>query len=343
MYYPTYQFKIDIFESIIETFNEIHYFILFFSYFKSSLDDLIKAVFDLNFQIDIETYNEQFHILCWIFQHNPEYAKAFTAQFNTFNKQVEDEDPEEGYLGDSTENGDYYDEENENGDEEYDENANDISNTDKSSEKFEPITPPQPLPSTSLNPKLNSTTNSAADYLTPQTQSLTNSFLAKENPNKTNQYATPNIYLQKPIGDIKFPKNLDITNQLKNSAEKFNEELNKSDNYQDYDENEEDNQEEDEGADEFDKENEQVISGNLNNTKQDTFLSCDDNNNQSRLENSSYYQANDTNNSSVKDLEILFEQNGVYYEYDETKNIWKLIGNSNISIIGDEISQKSES
>lgn len=90
-------------------------------------------------------------------------------------------------------------------------------------------------------------------------------------------------------------------------------------------------------------------------SKGDTFQSCNENdaNNtyfdeseinysfKSFTKNESNFSMNVHSNSSIKDLDILFEGHGYFFIYDVKANEWILIGDSDIQVIADDgMSQK---
>lgn len=142
--------------------------------------------------------------------------------------------------------------------------------------KKEPLAP---LTNTSFS----NTTFSQNEYCTPKQDRSQMSMFVKPSQN------TPQTYLQKPIGDIKFPVNpVDMIQRLKDSASKFkqqeanlkdyNEEVEEEEDEEGEEYDEEDDYDDDNGDEEYEQEDEdQMIAGNLNQSnKHETFLSCNE-------------------------------------------------------------------
>ena len=145
-----------------------------------------------------------------------------------------------------------------------------------------------------------------------------------------------NIFLSKTIGDLKFPSNLDILGSMKTSASKYLLELSN--------ENKEEN--ENECEENFNaKETTEAEGGSMpiknsnltsidcsQTTKDDTFLSCVNEN----FDNSSINTANQTR-SSINDLQLMFDSDGIFFKYCDTRKSWIPVGNCNMQIIVDEM------
>ena len=74
-------------------------------------------------------------------------------------------------------------------------------------------------PSINLEKSLNES-DSFHEYLTPETLTNTEKNIKKQPIANLNR--TPQLYLDKPIGNINFPNNLDIFGSMKNSASNYN-------------------------------------------------------------------------------------------------------------------------
>jgi len=192
--------------------------------------------------------------------------------------------------------------------------------------KVSSAAPPPPPPESTKNTSL-STTFSQNEYCTPkQDKSQISMFAVKQPAAAAAATNTPQFYLQKPIGEINFPQinNIDMIERFKDSANKFKE-LDQSD--LDYEDEEEEEEEQD-----------QMIAGNLNQSnKQETFLSCNDeeeydeeyatgyytNKNTKYFSNLSSNNSNNANSLNKSSIECLFDQTGQFYEL--TYNNWSCI------------------
>lgn len=97
-----------------------------------------------------------------------------------------------------------------------------------------------------------------------------------------------------------------------------------SDEYEEEEEYDEDDEEYEDGEEDFYEEEEEDYENNnhTNQTKQDTFLSCEDN-----LED-------------LSELAIMLNQTGFLYKFDFNTKTWNSLGKSSIEIIADSVSQK---
>ena len=291
--------------------------------FEAILSDFRQTIDEYNELCNADIFYKQFNVFYWLFQQQPNYSQYFLEQhkhyLEAFNNQTKQIDAVR-------------------------------SNPPP---EYDLVTPTHfhEEPKSTLS---NADMTSTSQFMTPHTQSFAINKGAKPATN------TPQQFLEKPIGAINFPQNLDLLSQLQNSADKFNLERSQMESYDD-DEDEYEGDEGDEGDDEdyLEIRKFNAVANNLSQSKLDSFQSCDDNDmpmctQQSRKEESennlsfkSFTKNNSTqfslemSKSSIKDLEIQFDQYGVYYAYKHDKNVWQALDNANIQIIVDEgISQK---
>lgn len=162
------------------------------------------------------------------------------------------------------------------------------------------------------------------------------SFLSvNEFPTPDNARLSQRSLLEKPIGDIKFPSNFNFIDQLKKSADVYNSSQqsieDEDEGSGEYDSEEGYDDENDCYDDEYyEEEDESECSSNNENTKQETFLSCED------------YDLNksEVSKSSINELQVLFNQNGFLYTYDTEKILWMAKGKCKVEVIGDEMVEK---
>lgn len=193
---------------------------------------------------------------------------------------------------------------------------NEMNEIKKSDENKNPLMSEVKTPSRNLA-KMNETSFlSANEFQTPDNSRLNQRSL-----------------LEKPIGDIKFPSNFNLIDQLKKSADVYNssQQSFEEEGSEEYDSEEEyENEEDCYDDDHCEEEDESECNSDNENTKQDTFLSCEDYD----------LHKSELSKSSINELEVLFDQNGFLYTYDSEKMLWISKGKCKVEVIGDEMVEK---
>ena len=190
------------------------------------MSDFRQTIDEYNELCNADIFYKQFNVFYWLFQQQPNYSQYFLEQnkqyLEAFNSQTKQVDP---VRSDPPE---------------YDLVTPTHFNEEQKS------TPP------------NADMTSTSQFMTPHTQS----FAVNKGVAKSASSNTPQQFLEKPIGEINFPQNLDLLSQLQNSADKFNLERSQMEDYDD-DEDEYEGDEGDEGDDEdYQEEIEQEIYEN---------------------------------------------------------------------------------
>ncbi|CAF0719668.1 unnamed protein product [Brachionus calyciflorus] len=255
------------------------------------LTEFNQIVKNLNEICDTKIFNAQFSIFYWLFQQNPNLAQVLWHQQNIMNEITKSQEVKK--------------------------------NLDQKQQVKTPAKNQGTMNETSFL--------SVNEFQTPGEDK-------SKIANKTTSF------LEKPIGDIKFPTNLNVMDQLKKSADAYNlsqqsleyDEDGEEDEYDEedgdyYDEDEEYDEEEYDEEEEYEEENYDYNNKSENQTKQETFLSCEDYD----------ISKSEASKQSVNELQILFYQTSSHlYTYDLDKRQWVPKGKCEIQLIGDEISQK---
>ncbi len=271
--------------------------------------DLVKEFHQL---CDMQSYSAQFNVFCWLFQQNPQLCDQILAM----QRHKEEEEQQQMFKIQQQQ-------------------QQQLNDSQKTLESIKIIqnqmnTTLQDQNSSNKTPvKQNNTTIgecSVNDYKTPDTSSQ--------------------HLINKTIDNIKFPSGLDFGQKLRNSINEYKQneaEAQDDDEYngQNYDHEEEDGEYYDEEEYEYQEEEEEFQNNNNQDSKQDTFLSCEDNNQSSgdhRFNNSTSMHKEVSGN----DLQILCDLNGTLFDYDFAKNIWFQKGAANCQIVADELSDASK-
>jgi hypothetical protein len=358
---------------IQDQLKQINYEISQLSRFREkrlkSLSEFHEIVLSYDKLCDIKSFTAQFNVFYWLFQQQPSMGEFFLKQQNQQNsnlvanplfkqpqvevKQAQIQDESYTFTEDYE---CYEDEENEQDD-----------NEEEEEEDEEPYVENEETQAYFTATKnridmFNSVPEFLAQDINNTNTSLNSNVEKRSSKNKdksvsasTSMYhlntMSNNVFLNKTIGDLKFPSGLDILGSMKISTSKYLLEL--SSEKKEEEEGDGEEEQENEYYEQESKETESlgnyvslnntnISSANFSqNTKDDTFVSCNEGNTLTSVNNSNN-AANNTSKSSVNDLQLAFENNGNYFKYCDKSKSWVPHGKCNMQIIIDEMSVKGK-
>jgi hypothetical protein len=305
----------------------------------NEFNEIVKAFSEL---CDMKSFSTQFNVFYWLFQQNPNLSEYFLMRSQELEQEIQLAEAaalaKKNTKNESLKNRSV-------GSSNNSLNQTKVSGMTQSQVAEKDLTVQEKPASFVTTPakqqvmaKSATFNASVNEYHTPEKSGINNSGSNLES-----------YYLSKGIDEIKFPSGLDLFGKMKDSADRFKLDQEMQRDTADADENPEDyyNEEEAENYEDEYYDESQANSytspiesqqpkfdmSSMNQTKNDTFLSCEEN-------NFSNFQQN---SSSASFLNVLFDQSGVLYGADfNDRNKWAVIGKASVQVIADEMSQKGQ-